>query len=319
MEGLELGKRFHQVLEQHARGLHVMVDILEAPERAMTYLGGESSPAWFDLDELPVSTESSNNGLRDAVAEVHSLMRRAERDGIPASRIVLGGVDQGGALALEAGLTYERMVAGIVALSAWLPSKLNTELNVQRLSIPILMCHLGEDTVVPSDLSSSSYHALKAGGYTCCFGGDVFDELEAFVFQKMRKGAGQHTCPLAHTLVRDRAPPGKDSCCDTCGKAVRSREVLWGCRICNYDRCQRCMNLASCPEGHALEYQFAPDSGACDVCGKTVSEGDVLWGCRQCNYDRCEQCMRVLSFKLIHSAFGLTSFLDVTLARIRTS
>ncbi len=45
--------------------------------------------------------------------------------GFPPNRIIIGGYGQGGALALHSGLLLQEKVAGIVALSAWLPLMYN--------------------------------------------------------------------------------------------------------------------------------------------------------------------------------------------------
>merc|ERR1711966_293659 len=137
------------------------------------------------------------------------------------------------------------------------------------------MSYINEDAyvgIVPQDVSSSSYEHLKAIGFTACLGGDVLDEWEACVFQRSRKAVGHHRCPLAHPLDSQLAPQD-ESLCDVCGKAVCNGDVLWGCRLCNYDRCQSCISMASCPAGHPLEYQSTPTrrSVECDVCGKIVA------------------------------------------------
>lgn len=60
-------------------------------------------------------------GIRNAAKMVHSLIAKEVGLGIPSNRIVLGGFSQGGALAIFSALTYPQPLAGIIALSAWLP------------------------------------------------------------------------------------------------------------------------------------------------------------------------------------------------------
>merc|ERR1712072_136655 len=50
-----------------------------------------------------------------------------------------------------------------------------------------------------------------------------------------------HTCPSGHVLKRHSAP-NSDYTCDVCGKEVTEGETLWGCRLCDYDKCQQCAN-----------------------------------------------------------------------------
>merc|ERR1712232_496341 len=49
----------------------------------------------------------------------------------------------------------------------------------------------------------------------------------------------EHACPSGHVLER-HAAPNSDYTCDVCGKDVAEGETLWGCRLCDYDKCQQC-------------------------------------------------------------------------------
>ena len=95
-----------------------------APERTITARQADGPvPAWFDIAALPVTAETlleHPSGLEEAVARAHNLI-----DGLIASDtveprdIVVGGFSQGGALAILAGLSYPKRLAGIVSLSGW--------------------------------------------------------------------------------------------------------------------------------------------------------------------------------------------------------
>lgn len=75
----------------------------------------------FDLRSLDSSGPEDEEGIRKAAETVHSLIAEEVAAGIPTTRIVLGGFSQGGALAMYSALTFPEPLAGIVALSAWLP------------------------------------------------------------------------------------------------------------------------------------------------------------------------------------------------------
>lgn len=60
-------------------------------------------------------------GIKRANRQIHTLIENEIKGGIPAERILLGGFSQGGALALYAGLTHSPSLAGLAALSCWLP------------------------------------------------------------------------------------------------------------------------------------------------------------------------------------------------------
>ena len=75
---------------------------------------------------------------------------------------ILGGFSQGGALALYTGLTGKYKLAGIVALSCWLPlhKTFPGALNSANSEVPILQAHGDCDPVVniwgfPSSSSSN--------------------------------------------------------------------------------------------------------------------------------------------------------------------
>lgn len=75
----------------------------------------------FDLRSLDSTGPEDEEGIRKAAEMVHSLVAEEVAAGIPTTRIVLGGFSQGGALAMYSALTFPEPLAGIIALSAWLP------------------------------------------------------------------------------------------------------------------------------------------------------------------------------------------------------
>ncbi len=77
------------------------------------------------------------------------LIDRERAAGISAARIVLAGFSQGGAIALQAGLRYAQPLAGILALSTYLPlaATLAAEAAPANRAIPILMCHGRQDPI----------------------------------------------------------------------------------------------------------------------------------------------------------------------------
>jgi len=75
----------------------------------------------FDLKGLDLHAGEDNEGIQRAAASVHSLIEDEMKGGIPANRILIGGFSQGGALSLYSSLTSSHNLAGVVALSCWLP------------------------------------------------------------------------------------------------------------------------------------------------------------------------------------------------------
>jgi phospholipase/carboxylesterase len=89
--------------------------------------------------------------------------REVER-GISPSRIVLAGFSQGGAVAYEAALTYGETLAGLIALSTYLPTADSLEVNAAQQQLPILVAHGDRDPVVPESLGKQAVVALQGKG-----------------------------------------------------------------------------------------------------------------------------------------------------------
>jgi phospholipase/carboxylesterase len=138
-----------------------------APVRPVTVNNGMSMRAWYDIYGPGIRDREDAAGIRASAAVVHGLMDRECATGISARRIVVAGFSQGGAIALQAGLRYPQPLAGILALSTYLPlaATLAGEATAANRAIAILMCHGLQDPIVPLDLARKSFAALKAQGY----------------------------------------------------------------------------------------------------------------------------------------------------------
>jgi phospholipase/carboxylesterase len=138
-----------------------------APVRPVTVNNGMSMPAWYDIYSFGIKDREDTAGIRESAALVQGLIDRERAAGISAARIVLAGFSQGGAIALQAGLRYAQPLAGILALSTYLPlaATLAAESSPANRAIPILMCHGREDPVLPLELARKSYETLIAQGY----------------------------------------------------------------------------------------------------------------------------------------------------------
>ncbi len=106
-------------------------------------------------------------GIRASQARVETLLAREKARGIGATSIVLAGFSQGGAVALQTGLRYPERLAGLLALSTYLPlaDKLAAEASPANRTVPILMCHGLHDPLIPLARASRSRDALRAVGY----------------------------------------------------------------------------------------------------------------------------------------------------------
>jgi len=138
-----------------------------APVRAVTVSGGYAMRAWFDVRDITPEDRVDPEGLDEATRRVTGYLRSEQERGIPASRIVLAGFSQGGALALHAGLRHAERLAGIVALSTFLPFQdaLATERSPANAAAPILMCHGLEDSIVPVGFGRQASRFLADAGH----------------------------------------------------------------------------------------------------------------------------------------------------------
>lgn len=129
---------------------HVKVICPTAPSMPVSLNAGFIMPSWFDLRTLDPSGAEDEEGIKKAAEMVHSLIAQEVAAGIPTKRIVLGGFSQGGALAIYSALTFPEPLAGILALSCWLPlhQKFPGEAIGNR-NTPLLQCHGNCDPIVP--------------------------------------------------------------------------------------------------------------------------------------------------------------------------
>jgi len=147
--------------------LGVRVVLPHAPRRPVTINAGMQMPAWYDIPAADFSRGQDSAGIRASEQQLRALIARDVALGIPAARILLAGFSQGGAIALHTGLRYPETLAGILALSTYLPlaARLEAEMNAANRAIPIMMAHGTQDPVVPLQLAEQSRDRLLQAGY----------------------------------------------------------------------------------------------------------------------------------------------------------
>ena len=137
-----------------------------APVRPVTINGGAEMRAWYDIVALQRVAQEDEAGIRESAEAVAALVQREAERGIPADRVVLAGFSQGGAVALHAGLRYPEKLAGIIALSTYLPLRAAAgEFHVANRETPIFMAHGSLDPMVPAVLGEESARLLADAGY----------------------------------------------------------------------------------------------------------------------------------------------------------
>ncbi len=137
-----------------------------APMMPVTINGGYVMRAWYDISDAAIRREDEA-GVRASQQSVEALLAREKSRGIGASRIVLAGFSQGGAIALQAGLRHGERLAGIMALSTYVPlaDKLAAEANPANRGVPIFMAHGTADPMIPIARARESRDLLLRQGY----------------------------------------------------------------------------------------------------------------------------------------------------------
>jgi len=139
-----------------------------APERPVTINNGFVMRAWYDISQNDLARVPDEAGIRESQAAVERLVEREKSRGVEPSSIVLAGFSQGGAIALQTGLRLKERIAGIAALSTYLPleDSLDREASAANKSTPIFMAHGTDDPVIPLKLAEVSQEALRMRGYS---------------------------------------------------------------------------------------------------------------------------------------------------------
>ncbi len=135
----------------------------DAPIRAVTINQGMRMRAWYDIFQFGPGPEDEA-GIRESQHIVEGLVEQA---GVPPERVVLAGFSQGGAVVLHTALRYPKRLAGVVALSTYLPLQKDfpNEVSAENKSIPIFMAHGRFDDIIPLPRALASRDQLLKMGY----------------------------------------------------------------------------------------------------------------------------------------------------------
>ncbi|UGB38134.1 alpha/beta hydrolase [Frateuria soli] len=139
-----------------------------APVQPVSINGGVPMRAWYDIHGFDARAPQDEAGIRRAIGAVEALIAREHERGVPSQRIVLVGFSQGGAIALAAGLRHAQPLAGLVALSTYLPisATLATERSAANSQVPIFWAHGSADPIVAIQRGLDSRSLLEGLGYT---------------------------------------------------------------------------------------------------------------------------------------------------------
>lgn len=143
-----------------------------APMRPVTINGGMTMRAWYDIKTFDREAPQDEAGIRESALLLERLIERERQRGSDYGRIVVAGFSQGGAIALHTALRFPRRLAGLIALSTWLPlaqafrEEVAAAPEAAPRDLPIFMAHGTFDPVLPVELGKTSRRVLEQAGFT---------------------------------------------------------------------------------------------------------------------------------------------------------
>jgi phospholipase/carboxylesterase len=137
-----------------------------APVQPVTINQGMRMRAWYDIFQFGGGRED-DKGIRASQQLIENMIADEVKKGIPESKIVLAGFSQGGAIALQTALRYPKPLAGVMALSTYLPlaATLAAERVAANAQAPIFMAHGAYDDIIPIQRARDSKNFLEKLGY----------------------------------------------------------------------------------------------------------------------------------------------------------
>jgi phospholipase/carboxylesterase len=146
---------------------HVRFILPHAAFKKVTANNGYEMRAWYDVFGFTPGSREDEAGIHESQTYIESLISKEIARGIPSNRIVLAGFSQGGAVVLQTALRHKQPLAGVMALSTYLPlkSSLEQEKSLLNEHIPIFMAHGSSDNVISFASNRVSYEVLHAQQY----------------------------------------------------------------------------------------------------------------------------------------------------------
>jgi phospholipase/carboxylesterase len=138
-----------------------------APEQAVTINQGYVMRSWYDIKSMDLHNRADMEGVLASEKAIHVLIQQQIDSGISADKIILAGFSQGGVVSLFTGLRFSQKLAGILALSCYLPTadKLPDNCHTANKQTPILQNHGEQDDVVPMSSGVMANKLLIDAGY----------------------------------------------------------------------------------------------------------------------------------------------------------
>jgi phospholipase/carboxylesterase len=136
-----------------------------APMRSITHNGGMKMPAWYDFVISGSDREVNTDHLSQITQQIADLIQREIDRGVASNRIIIAGFSQGGAIAYKVAMSFEHKLAGLMALSTYVPEENTIKQSQVHSDFPIHIFHGSEDQVVPELLGIKAKELLEEKGY----------------------------------------------------------------------------------------------------------------------------------------------------------
>jgi len=139
-----------------------------APNIPVSVNGGAVMPAWYDISDMDLMQRADHAGIEQSSSIIRDMINDEIACGIDPSNIVIAGFSQGGVIAINTGLQFPQTLAGIMALSTYIPMRdsLPNAASSGHGNIPIFYAHGDLDPVIPIEHAESSRRFLEQAGYS---------------------------------------------------------------------------------------------------------------------------------------------------------
>ena len=136
-----------------------------APSIPVSVNQGMVMPAWYDIYGLSLDDQIDTTGIERSAGRIQQLIAREIKRGIDPRRVILAGFSQGGAVALQAALTYPQSLGGLLVLSSYFATWKSIQYHPANQRLPIAIMHGSLDSVVPIFLAGKARCILQEQGY----------------------------------------------------------------------------------------------------------------------------------------------------------
>lgn len=136
-----------------------------APARPVTINGGMVMPAWYDILSMDIDRKIDTEQILQSAQSVHDLIEREIARGISSDNIVLAGFSQGGAVAYQAALSYNKPLAGLMTMSTYFATSDSVVVAKANQPLPVFVSHGTHDPIVPEQLGQRAVASLQSMSY----------------------------------------------------------------------------------------------------------------------------------------------------------